>query len=208
MSENFYTLLGVDPDASEETIRRAYRERVAESHPDVSDAEDAGKTVQQLTQAKHVLTDEDRRREYDSLGHEQFLERTSDDGRTASSSANQSNLEPSPPPGLLNRLDRRSGRVPEGGQSGWAQGGFGSGFAGGAGTDHGWIDLRAFIRPREFERGRRGGAGQDPSSTDRRGECPRCGGRGRIVHDIDTALGRRRRTEPCKQCGGDGTLVR
>lgn len=188
MSEDFYTLLGVGPDASEETIRRAFRERVSEYHPDVSDDEDAGETIQQLNRAKDVLTDEERRREYDSLGHERFLERTTGDGRTASSSANQS--------------------VREGGPIGLALGAFGRGFSGGLATDQGGIDLRAFVRPSESERDPRGGTGHDPPSAEPGKECPRCGGHGRFVHELDTVLGRRQRIELCEQCGGDGTFSR
>jgi hypothetical protein len=41
MGENYYELLGVSEDASTDDIETAYRERLKETHPDVSDDEDA-----------------------------------------------------------------------------------------------------------------------------------------------------------------------
>lgn len=73
MVETYYDVLGVSPDASVDEIRAAYRERLKETHPDVSDAADAGRRTQQVIQAKDVLTDDAERSRYDDLGHEQYL---------------------------------------------------------------------------------------------------------------------------------------
>lgn len=75
MEETFYGVLGVDPDADEETVVRAYRERSKSAHPDVSDDPDAGERFKRLTTAKDVLTDEAERARYDRLGHETYVRR-------------------------------------------------------------------------------------------------------------------------------------
>ncbi|WP_424004216.1 DnaJ domain-containing protein [Haloarcula salina] len=75
MEATFYGVLGVDPDADEETIVRAYRERSKSAHPDVSDDPDAGERFKRLTTAKEVLTDEAERARYDRLGHETYVRR-------------------------------------------------------------------------------------------------------------------------------------
>ncbi|MFW6449147.1 MAG: DnaJ domain-containing protein, partial [Halobacteriota archaeon] len=74
MSEDFYDVLGVDRDASEEEINRAFRKRAAKFHPDVSDEPDAEERFKRAKKAKEVLTDEEKRQLYDRLGHDRYLE--------------------------------------------------------------------------------------------------------------------------------------
>jgi len=80
MEATFYGILGVDPDATEETIVRAYREQTKAHHPDVSDDPAAGERFKRLTQAKNVLTDEAERARYDRLGHDAYVNRHVDGG--------------------------------------------------------------------------------------------------------------------------------
>ena len=74
MTETFYEVLSVPPDASREEIEVAYRACVKETHPDVSDAPDAEDEFKRVTQARDVLTDEDERATYDRLGHDRYVE--------------------------------------------------------------------------------------------------------------------------------------
>jgi molecular chaperone DnaJ len=78
MTETFYEVLGVSTDASTAAIEAAYRERLKETHPDVSDAADAGEATQRLIEARDVLTDEDERARYDRLGHDAYIAGESD----------------------------------------------------------------------------------------------------------------------------------
>ena len=87
MVETFYDVLDVDPEADEETITDAYRDRIKETHPDVSDAENAQERSKQVIEAKEVLTDTDERARYDRLGHDAYVERTSTDAGWSTGSA-------------------------------------------------------------------------------------------------------------------------
>jgi len=73
MPETFYQVLDVDPEASAEEIESAYREKVKETHPDVSDEPDAEERFKTVQRAKEVLTDPDERTRYDRLGHQEYL---------------------------------------------------------------------------------------------------------------------------------------
>ncbi|QIO22997.1 J domain-containing protein [Haloarcula sp. JP-L23] len=73
MTETFYDVLGVPTDATTDEIEAAYRERLKETHPDVSDADDAREVTQALVEARDVLVDEAARERYDRLGHEAYV---------------------------------------------------------------------------------------------------------------------------------------
>lgn len=73
MSRTYYDLLGVTPDADTTRVRAAYRDRVKEVHPDVSEHPDAAERFRRLTAAKETLCDPEERARYDRLGHEQYV---------------------------------------------------------------------------------------------------------------------------------------
>lgn len=213
MSEDYYELLGVEPDASEEAILQAYREKAAEHHPDVSEAADAEATFQRLNRAKDVLTDAERRRRYDRVGHDRFVEMDDGGGRHRGSSvdvergADQPRGTTSWPLGLRTLFERSfpgHGHRETSQQFGtWS----GRHDPGRAPFD---VDLTERFRgPASAHAGDRpspsGDRGSSAASTGHR-PCPTCRGRGSFVHDIDTARGRTRRIERCEQCGGSGSV--
>ncbi|PSQ45880.1 hypothetical protein BRD17_00740 [Halobacteriales archaeon SW_7_68_16] len=78
--ETYYEVLGVDKSADAAAIRDAYRDTIKECHPDTGSDPDQDRFDRVLT-AKKVLLDADRRKRYDTLGHETYVEHT-DDGVT------------------------------------------------------------------------------------------------------------------------------
>jgi molecular chaperone DnaJ len=68
MAQDFYELLGVERDADASTIKRAYRRKARELHPDVSDEPDAEERFRRVTEAYEVLSDDERRGIYDRYG--------------------------------------------------------------------------------------------------------------------------------------------
>mgnify|MGYP000471621917 CR=1 FL=1 len=73
MTESFYDVLGVPETADQEEITAAYREKVKEYHPDVSDRDDAAERFKAVTRAEEVLGDETERVRYDRLGHDAYV---------------------------------------------------------------------------------------------------------------------------------------
>ena len=70
MSENrdYYEVLGVDKDADARTIKRAFLKKARIVHPDVSDDPDAEAKFKELNEAYSVLSDEQKRANYDRYG--------------------------------------------------------------------------------------------------------------------------------------------
>jgi curved DNA-binding protein CbpA len=64
--ENYYALLGVDPDSSAQEIKRAFRERAKRLHPDIAGTS-AGDAMRKLIAAYEVLSNQERRYAYDRL---------------------------------------------------------------------------------------------------------------------------------------------
>ena len=84
VARDYYDRLGVARDASTAEIQQAYRERIKETHPDVSDDDSAHERTKRLIEARDVLTDETERRRYDRLGHEAYVGRGDVAGDSAS----------------------------------------------------------------------------------------------------------------------------
>lgn len=69
VEREYYDLLGVAPDASEEQIKRAYRRLARELHPDSTGGDPAAEArFKQVAQAYEVLRDPERRARYDRYG--------------------------------------------------------------------------------------------------------------------------------------------
>jgi len=64
---DFYELLGISMDSTKQEIKTAYREMVKKYHPDVNKSEDSNKIIRSLNEAKEVLLDDEKRKEYDKL---------------------------------------------------------------------------------------------------------------------------------------------
>ena len=68
MAKDLYEILGVSRDASEQEIKKAYRRRARELHPDVSDDPNAEDKFKDLNEAYDVLSDPKKKAQYDRFG--------------------------------------------------------------------------------------------------------------------------------------------
>lgn len=65
---NFYETLGVNRDASHDEIRKAYRKLSLQYHPDKNPADSASDKFKDINEAYSVLSDKEKRQEYDNRG--------------------------------------------------------------------------------------------------------------------------------------------
>ncbi len=66
---DYYDILEVSRGASEEDIRKAFRKKALEFHPDRNKSDDAHEKFKEANEAYQVLTDPERRQRYDRFGH-------------------------------------------------------------------------------------------------------------------------------------------
>ncbi len=72
MAKDYYDILHIKHDASPEEIKRAYRELALQLHPDRNKSKDATQRFAEVNEAYAVLSDPQKRQQYDMLGPGQF----------------------------------------------------------------------------------------------------------------------------------------
>lgn len=186
---DYYELLGVGRSATTVEIKQAYRKLAVKYHPDHNpDNAEAEEQFKALSEAFTVLSDTDKRRRYDQMGHAAF-----------DPSMGGTGFDPTDFTTLGDLLEGLFGDV------------FGRRGGGGRGRPN---DLRYDLtlkfedaalgveREIEYERkqlcGDCGGKGADPAAV--QSECPACQGRGSVKYQRGLFASAR----PCSACDGTG----
>lgn len=70
--KDYYEVLGVSKDASDDEIKSAFRKLAKQYHPDISKEENAEEKFKEVQEAYEVLGDPNKRQQYDQFGHAAF----------------------------------------------------------------------------------------------------------------------------------------
>jgi molecular chaperone DnaJ len=196
MPRDYYEVLGVPREASETEIKKAFRGLARELHPDVNDHDpEAEEKFKAAAEAYEVLSDAERRRTYDTHGHE-GLRSGGFDPRSASS----------------------FGSIDDILQAFFGGGGDAFGFGGGGRAVGGDILVSVEMDLEEVASGVRReisfdavgacehchGNGAEPGTPIT--TCERCGGAGQLRRVARTPFGQMVQGVACDACGGAGKI--
>jgi molecular chaperone DnaJ len=79
MAEDFYNTLGVSKSASQDEIKKAYRDLALAYHPDRNKSKEAEEKFKKINEAYAVLSDPEKRKQYDVMGSDMFNQRYSEE---------------------------------------------------------------------------------------------------------------------------------
>ena len=69
---DYYEVLGIPKHATEQEIKKAFRQLAMKYHPDKNKATDAEDKFKEINEAYEVLSDHQKRAQYDKFGHQAF----------------------------------------------------------------------------------------------------------------------------------------
>lgn len=195
MKEDYYEILGVNKDASTAEIKKAYRKKAIEYHPDKNPGDsNAEEMFKKAAEAYEVLGNQDKRAKYDRFGHQAF------EGGFGGGAGGMN----------MDDIFSQFGDIFGGGFGGGGFGGFG-GFGGGQSASRG-SDLRLKLSltledvvngtEKKIKVKRKVRASGTTYKT-----CSTCNGRGQITRVTNTILGRMQTASPCTSCSGTGKVI-
>lgn len=198
---DYYEVLGVPRDASKEQIKEAYRKLAMQYHPDRNKSPDAEEKFKEISEAYAVLSDDEKRKQYDAFGRESIYQRYSPEDIFRG--ANFSDIFRDMGFGGFDDI-------------------FAQFFGGGTretrrrGEDltyHLQLDLEDVVQettkeievPRTEVCGTCDGTGAKPGTAPR--TCNVCGGSGQVQKVQTTGFARLVRITDCGKCGGRGYVI-
>ncbi|MGH2488944.1 MAG: molecular chaperone DnaJ [Candidatus Limnocylindria bacterium] len=196
VKRDYYEILGVERDASEADIKRAFRRAAQKHHPDVDASSGSEERFKELNEAYRVLSDRQRRAAYDMFGHAGV------DGSSASGEPFGGGFGPfgdifdaffgGAPAGM-----RRRQRVVAGSDLRYDLTITLAEAVTGVSRE---IRFPTLVRCPTCD-----GSGAEPGSEPER--CPECNGTGERRRVSQTILGQMVNITACPRCGGEGRII-
>ena len=189
MKEDYYEILGVSKSASASEIKKAYRKKALQYHPDKNPGDaNAEQQFKKAAEAYEILSDQQKRQKYDQFGHAAF------EGGQGFGGGGMN----------MDDIFSQFGDI-----FGSAFGGGFGGFGGGGRRATKGKNLRVRVKltleelvlgvEKKIKVKRKVQAPEARFST-----CGTCGGSGQVMRVTNTVLGRMQTASTCSACGGSG----
>lgn len=191
MKEDFYDILGVSKGASASEIKKAYRKKAIEYHPDKNPGDaKAEENFKKAAEAYEVLSDPDKKARYDQFGHQAF-----EGGGFGGGGMN------------MEDIFSQFGDIFGGAFGGAFGGGFGGGQRRAKGSN---LRIRVSLSLEEIAQGvekkiKVKRKKQAPGTTYK--TCGTCQGQGQVTKIQNTILGRMQTAATCGTCRGAGQIL-
>jgi molecular chaperone DnaJ len=195
MKDDFYDILGISKNATAAEIKKAYRKKAIEYHPDKNPGDaKAEEMFKKAAEAYEVLSDPDKKARYDQYGHQAF-----EGGGFGGGGMNMDDI--------FSQFGDIFGSAFGGGGFGGGFGGFGGGQRRVKGSN---LRIRVKLTLEEIANGvdkkikvKRKKVAQGTSYK----TCGTCNGQGQVTRIQNTILGRMQTATTCSSCGGTGQII-
>lgn len=198
---DYYELLGVGRNATQEEIKKAYRQLARKYHPDVNKEDpNAAEKFKEFTEAYAVLSDEQKRALYDQYGHAAF-EQGAGPGGFGGFDFDISDF------GFGDLFDIIFGASATGrGRRGGPRRGADREMRIDISFEDAMFGIEKDLElPRTESCEHCGGSGAEPGTATK--SCPACRGSGKVRSVQNTPFGRFESVRPCSQCRGEGSII-
>jgi molecular chaperone DnaJ len=205
---DYYEVLGLEKGASQDEIKSQYRKLALKFHPDRNKSPDASEHFKEISEAYAVLSDQEKRKVYDSYGHAGVDGRYSTEDIFQGSRVNFEDVFGSSFESIFENIF--------GGGGGFRFGGFDFGFGRERGADLVYdteITFEDVLRgkreeidlPRDVECENCKGTGAAPGTSMR--TCSVCKGHGQVRTSRSSGFSTFVTVQPCNTCRGQGKII-
>ena len=213
--KSYYEILGVEKNATADEIKKAYKKKAIQYHPDRNPGnKEAEEKFKEAAEAYSVLSDPDKRQRYDQFGKAGVSGAAGNGGPFGGGFGGGMSMDD---------IFSMFGDI-FGGRGGF--GGFGSPFGGGGGSTQqrkfrgSDLRVRVKLNLKEISTGVEkkfklkkyvacphchGSGAEGTSGTE---TCPTCKGRGTVIRTQQTILGTMQTQSTCPTCGGEGHVIK
>lgn len=199
MAKEYYERLGVDKDASQEEIKKAYRKKAKKYHPDSNSEEASEEKFKKINEAYQVLSDEEKRKKYDHFGKQGISDQYRQKARTDFSDFEDLFSQFFEEGGLGDFFNQARSQRQRTGQDLAAEVNISlkEAYEGGEKT----LRIKRYRRCQKCN-------GKGTTDQDSIQRCERCNGEGKIKQTKRSLLGQQIITKKCPTCNGTGEEIK